>query len=101
MDDGDFRDLQERAALIEEMAESSAWTLLNDRARATIFQHQERVLMGRCPSLEDYKAACSWVDGALFVLGLPSRVSSELQAEILIRLETELEDEPDPEQEDD
>lgn len=79
MEDNDFRDLQERVALIESMASTHGWEMLIDRSRATLLNRQTRVVQGRCASYEDYLKECSFMDGIEHVLTLPTRVRLELE----------------------
>jgi len=85
--DDELRDLQERVALIEEMAAQHGWTLLVDRAHATLAAYQQRLLGGAIKDYSDYEKTVAFIDGAFFVLHLPSTVRSELDDEMTYREE--------------
>lgn len=85
MDDNEFRDLQERSALIAEMAAHPGWTMLVDRAHATLAAKQQRILNGQLGDYTEYQKQCAYVDGALDVLHLPNRVAKELEEEMAFR----------------
>lgn len=82
MDDAELRDLQERTALIEEMANHPGWAMLVDRAHATIGMKQQRVLNGRLKDFEEYRREVDYMDGMFFVLRIPEQVKQELDDEM-------------------
>lgn len=91
--DSEFRDLQERSALIAEMANSYAWELLADRANILIGAKQERILSGQLPGHDEYQKEIAFIAGASFVLGLPKMVRQELERELASRSELEMAEE--------
>jgi len=88
MDDNEFRDLQERSALIEEISRQPGWDMLVDRAHATLASVQQSILNGKLDP-DDYKSRCGFVEGAFFVLHLPAKVRDELENELELRQERE------------
>jgi hypothetical protein len=87
MNDLEYRDLQERSALIEELSKHPGWTMLVDRAHATLAARQQRLIGGRIKDYEEYRAECGFIDGAFFVLHLPNTVNQELVDETAYREE--------------
>lgn len=83
--DEEFRDLQERSALIEEMADHPGWALLCDRAYKMIGPRQQRVLKGNLPDYLAYQKEICFIDGASFILRLPAVVKEELEKELQLR----------------
>ena len=86
MDDDEFRDLQERSALIEEISRHPGWDMLVDRAHVTLASMQQSIINGRL-NRSDYKNRCGFVEGAFFVLHLPDKVRKELEEELAFREE--------------
>jgi len=85
MDDQEFRDLQERSALIEQMSEHPGWAMLIDRAHYTIGAKQQQILKGDIPDYTAYQKAVAYVEGARDVLLLPDKVARELEEEMAFR----------------
>lgn len=79
--DSDFRDLIERSSLIREMADHPGWTLLADRAKANMFPRQKALIQGQTKDWEDYVRQTAWMEGASFILDLPTVVQNELERE--------------------
>jgi len=86
VNDDELRDLQERCALIAEMAASPGWAMLVDRATASIRVEQQRVLNGKLDH-DTYLKSCAYMDGQFFILQLPGRVAAELANELSLREE--------------
>ena len=94
MTEEEFRDLQERVHLIEEMAETPGWGMLLDRARATLLARQTRIVQGKCEDYENYIKETSFGDGIEYVMRLPFKVREELELAAEIRFPEEP-DEPE------
>jgi hypothetical protein len=88
VEDDELRDLQERVALIEEMSSHPGWTMLTDRAHATLRSTQQSIINGRL-DLDTYRNRCGFIEGAFFILNLPGAVRSELDEEMFSRGEQE------------
>lgn len=89
MDDGDFRDLQERTQLVAEMAQHPGWSMLVDRARVTLFNRQQRLILGRAKDYEEYIKETAWMEGLSFLMDLPLAIQLEMEAELETRREIE------------
>ena len=92
MNDDELRDLQERVSLIAEMAASPGWTMLVDRAHASIRVAQQRVLRGLLEH-DEYLKQCANMEGMFFILDLPAKVQAELDQELGLRAELQEEEE--------
>jgi len=89
MNDEELRDLQERVALIGEMAAHPGWAMLTDRAHHTIALRQQRLLNGKLEDFAEYQKEVAYMDGMFFVLRLPDQVKGELDDEMGYRAELE------------
>lgn len=89
MDETEFRDLQERVALIKDMASHPGWQLLVDRANATMYQKQKWIILGKAKDWDEYQRTVAWMDGLSFVLNLPAAVEQEMSYELGERLEAD------------
>lgn len=65
--------------MIRELTEHPGWVLFVDRARASMFPRQERLLNGAPKTLEDYRRETGWLEGADFVLKVPAHVEVEVE----------------------
>jgi hypothetical protein len=86
MDDDEFRGLQERVQLIQDMAGHPGWEVAVDRSKRTTFAIQTEILAGKL-SLEDYQRKVAWIEGVQWFTTLPGRVQSELEVELQRRAE--------------
>jgi hypothetical protein len=75
----ELRDLGERTQTIMQMVEQIGWDLFVDRAKAEIQKHELRILGGRLEPAE-YQREAGWVQGALFILGLPQEAWNQYLA---------------------
>jgi hypothetical protein len=89
VDETEFRDLQERVAMIKEMSSHIGWQMLVDRANATMYQKQKWIILGKAKDWDEYKHAVAWMDGVSFVLGLPAAVEKEMIFELDQRFEAD------------
>lgn len=87
MNDEEFRGLQERVALIRQMAEMPGWEMAVDRAIVGIEYRQNQLLGGSATSFEQYKELVAWINGVNFFMSIPKAVEKELEVELQNREE--------------
>jgi hypothetical protein len=90
MDDDEFRELQERSQLILDLVEHPGWSLLVDRANVGLWAKQNLLISGGAKDFEHYKTSLAWMEGAQYVLGVPSLINEELKVEQIRRDELEM-----------
>lgn len=79
MDEQELRDLQERVALVKEMAAHPGWRMLQDRALHTLLIKQTYIIQGKCKSYEEYLKEVAFTDGVEYLMKLPDRLDLELE----------------------
>jgi hypothetical protein len=87
VNEDEFRGLQERVQLINDLAEHPGWEVALDRARHQLYFRQKQLIMGKAKSYEEYVQICAWMDGLSFFMQLPEMVQKELQDELERRSE--------------
>jgi hypothetical protein len=85
MEDEDFRELQERSQLILDLTAQPGWDLLTDRANVGIWAKQNLLIGGSAKDFEHYKTTIAWMEGAQYVLSVPSLIQQELEIEQIRR----------------
>lgn len=71
----DFHDLLERETLIAELVDSPGWQALTEIARKRVDGQKARLMSGELTTHEDYLKVTWNLQGAEFVLGLPSEIT--------------------------
>jgi len=92
VDDNEFRELQERSQLILDMTKHPGWQLLTDRANVGLWAKQNLLVGGGAKDFEHYKTTIAWMEGAQYVLSVPTLIEQELEIERLARYEREQEE---------
>src|SRR5436190_9701774 len=67
----ELRDLIERNATVQEMAQHQGWALLEDYIRAQMEAKQTYLLTGNADSMEEYNKITGWIAGVRAVLNSP------------------------------
>lgn len=61
------------------MTEHPGWQFFIDRAHASMYPRQKRLLNGQSATIEDYRTESGWLAGADFVLKVVEHVEAEVE----------------------
>jgi hypothetical protein len=87
MEEGELRELQERAHRIRTLTSSPDWTLLKDYCSTIINAKNRHLLNGNAKTIEDYRADAGWISGAMFVLNAADHLDAQLETQMQLRAE--------------
>jgi len=89
MDEGELRELQERAHRIRQLTQSPDWALLRDYCSTVINAKNRHLLNGMAKTLEEYRADAGWISGAMFVLDAADHLDKQLEVQLQLKAELE------------
>jgi hypothetical protein len=87
VDEGELRDLQERAHRIRELTKHKDWELLRDYCSTIINAKNRSLLNGNAKTIEDYRADAGWISGAMFVLDAADHLDKQLELQMQLLAE--------------
>lgn len=90
MEDDEFRELQERSHQIIALTQHPGWALLVDRANVGLWAKHNLLVSGGAKDYEHYKTSIAWMEGAQYVLAVPTLIQEELGIEQDRRQELEV-----------